>query len=87
MGPVQHEVKELRDPEKNKLLALQFDYVTETRGNVLVTPDHDKGTVAFRIMNATGFEIVNTTYPAEMVKNELLDELAKLIVAQPNRFA
>jgi hypothetical protein len=87
MGPVKHEVKELRDPEKNKLLALQFDYITETRGNVLVTPDHDKATIAFRIMNAAGFDIVNTTYPAAMVKNELLDELAKMIVAQPNRFA
>jgi hypothetical protein len=86
MGPVKHEVKELRDPEKNKLLALQFDYITETRGNVLVTPDHDKAAVAFRIMNATGFEIVNTTYAAAMVTNELLDELAKLVVSQPNRF-
>ena len=86
MGPVKHEVKELRDPEKNKLLALQFDYVTETRGSAMVTPDHDKAQVAFRIMNATGFEILNTTYPAALVKHEVLDELAKLIVAQPHRF-
>lgn len=87
MGPVKHEVKELRDPEKNKLLALQFDYITETRGNVLVTPDHDTATIAFRVMNGSGFEIINTTYPAGLVKNELLDELAKLIVSQPSRFA
>jgi hypothetical protein len=86
MGPVKHEVKELRDPEKNKLLALQFDYITETRGNVMVTPDHDSATIAFRVMNASGFEIINTTYPSAMVKNDLLDELAKLIVSQPNRF-
>ena len=86
MGPVKHEVKELRDPEKNKLLALQFDYVTETRGSAMVTPDHDKAQVAFRIMNATGFEILNTTYPAALVKHDVLDELAKLIVAQPHRF-
>jgi hypothetical protein len=86
MGPVKHERKELREPEQNKLLALQFDYITETRGNVLVTPDHGKASIAFRIMNATGFEILNTTYPAAMVKNELLDELAKLIVSQPHRF-
>lgn len=86
MGPVKHERKELRDPEKNKLLAFQYDYVTETRGNVLVTPDHDQATIAFRIVNATGFEIVNTSYPAAMIKNDLLDELAKLIVSQPHRF-
>jgi hypothetical protein len=86
MGPVKHEVKELRDPEKNKLLALQFDYTTETRGSVMVTPDHDKAMIAFRIMNATGFEILNTSYPAAMVKHDVLDELAKLIVSQPHRF-
>ena len=40
MGPVKHERKELRHPEKNTLQAIRFDYVTETRGNV-VTPDHD----------------------------------------------
>jgi hypothetical protein len=87
MGPVKHEVKELRDPEKNKLVALQFDYITETRGSLMITPDHDKAQIAFRVMNATGFEIVNTTYPSAMVKNELLDELAKMIVSQPHRFA
>jgi hypothetical protein len=87
MGPVKHERKEVRDPEKNKLLAIQFEYVTETRGSVMVTPDHEKAVIAFRIMNASGFEIIQTTYPAALVKSELLDELAKLIVSQPHRFA
>lgn len=86
MGSVKHERKELRDPQKNQLLALQFDYITETRGNVLVTPDHDKASIAFRIMNATGFEVLNTAYPAAGIKHDVLDELAKLIVSQPQRF-
>ncbi|HUR88433.1 MAG TPA: hypothetical protein VMZ74_05035 [Ramlibacter sp.] len=86
MGPVKHERKELRDPANNKLIAYQFDYMTETRGSLMVTPDHDKGQVAFRIMNATGFEVLTTTYPATMVKHDVLDELAKLIVSQPHRF-
>jgi hypothetical protein len=87
MGPVRHERKEVRHPEKNTLQALQFDYVTETRGNVVVTPDHDKAVVAFRLLNATGFEILNVAWPAAKVKAEVLDELAKLIVSEPNRFA
>ena len=87
MGPVRHERKEVRHPEKNTLLALQFDYVTETRGNVVVTPGHDKAELAFRLMNANGFEILNTTWPAATIRAELLDELAKLIVGEPNRFA
>ena len=86
MGPVKHERKELRHPEKNTLQAIRFDYVTETRGSVVVTPDHDKAVLAFRLLNASGFEILNTTWPAPRIKTELLDELAKLIVGEPNRF-
>ena len=86
MGPVKHERKELRHPEKNTLQAIQFDYITETRGNVVVTPDHDKGVLAFRLLNANGFEIANVTLPAARVKTDLLDELAKLLVGEPSRF-
>lgn len=86
MGLVRHERKEVRHPEKNTLLAIQFEYITETRGNVVVTADHDKAQLAFRLMNAKGFEILNTTWPAARVRVELLDELAKLIVGEPNRF-
>src|SRR5437016_4613617 len=86
MGPVKHERKELRHPEKNVLQALQFDYITETRGNILVTPDHDTATIAFRLVNAAGFGIVNTSWPAVQLKQDVLDELAKLIVSQPHRF-
>lgn len=87
MGPVKHERKEVRHPEKNTLLALQFDYVTETRGNVVVTPNHEKAELAFRLMNANGFEVLTTTWPAATIRAELLDELAKLIMGEPNRFA
>jgi hypothetical protein len=86
MGPVKHERKELRHPEKNTLQAIQFDYLTETRGNVFVTPDHDKAELAFRLLNTSGFEVVATNWPAAKVKAEVLDELAKLIVSEPNRF-
>ncbi len=87
MGPVKHERKEIRHPEKNALLAIEFEYMTETRGNVLVTPDHDKAQIAFRLLNTTGFEIANISWPADRVNSALLDELAKLIVSQPHRFA
>ncbi len=86
MGPVKHERKELRHPEKNALQAIQFDYITETRGSLMVTPDHHKAVLAFRLLNASGFAIINTMWPAVQVKHETLDELAKLIVSEPNRF-
>jgi hypothetical protein len=86
MGPVKHERKELRHPEKNSLLAIQFDYITETRGSLMITPDHERASIAFRLMNATGFEIINVSWLAAQVKSDLLDELAKLIVSAPQRF-
>jgi hypothetical protein len=86
MGPVKHERKEIRHPEKNTLQAIQFDYVTETRGNVVVTPDHDKAELAFRFMNASGFGIANTAWPAAKIKADVLDELAKLLVGEASRF-
>ncbi|HSI54897.1 MAG TPA: hypothetical protein VK981_13040 [Ramlibacter sp.] len=86
MGPVKHERKEIRHPEKNTLQALQFSYITETRGNVVITPDHDEGILAFRLLNASGFGIANSKWPAGKVKSDVLDELAKLIVGEPNSF-
>jgi hypothetical protein len=87
MGPVKHERKELRNPDNNKLLAIEFIYLTETRGNVVVTPDHAKALLSFRLLNATGFEVLHTKWPAVQVTSDLLDELAKLLVGQPQRFA
>lgn len=85
-GQVKHERKELRHPEKNTLLALQFDYLTQSRGNVMVTPEHEKAQLSFRIANASGFGVVSTSYPATQIQTPLLDELAKLLVGQPSRF-
>jgi hypothetical protein len=87
MGLVKHERKELRHLEKNTLQAIKFEYLTETRGNVVITPDHDNAVLAFRILNANGFHILNTSRPASAIGSDLLDELAKLIVSEPNRFA
>lgn len=87
MGPVKHERRELRHPEKNTLTAIEFEYLTETRGSVQITPDHDNGVVAFRILNASGFGVLQRSVPAVQVAAELLDELAKLLVCEPNRFA
>jgi len=51
-----------------------------------MTPDHDNGMLLFRLANADGFGVVTTTWAATKIQHSLLDELAKLIVAQPNRF-
>ena len=67
--------------------AIRFDYTTEARGGVTLTADHDDARLVFRLTNLQGFGIVNTAYPAGQIQGALLDELAKLIVGQPSRFA
>jgi hypothetical protein len=87
MGPVKHERKELRHPEKNTLQAIQFDYLTETRGSVHVEAQHEQALLSFRLLNASGFGILKASFPAAQMNTDLLDEMAKLLVSQPNRFA
>jgi hypothetical protein len=85
-GCVPHERKEQRHPDTNKLLAYVFEYTTQASGSILISPNHDRGEVTFRVANVGGFEIVNATYPAKQVNQELMDELAKKLVGQGSRF-
>lgn len=86
VGAVQHERVNVRHPEKNTLQAIRFDYVTEARGGLTITADHDDAKLAFRLANMQGFEVVNTSYCADQIQSHLLDELAKLIVGHASRF-
>ena len=85
-GHVDHEKKNVLHPEKNTLQAIRFEYTTLARGNITVTADHDNAQLVFRLANTDGFDVVTTTWPASRINNDLMDELAKLVVAQPNRF-
>ena len=85
-GHVAHERKDQRHPEKNTLQAIRFEYTTKARGNLMMTADHDKRVLVFRLANVDGFEISTTTWPVDNVDHDVLDELAKRIVAQPNWF-
>lgn len=86
IGAVQHERKDVRHPENNKLLAYSFEYVTQSRGYVHIAPDHDRGVLMFRLTNLNGFDMHTCEWPASKVNVPLLDELAKLLVQQPSRF-
>lgn len=86
MGPVKHERREIRHPEKSVLVEVRYGYLTETRGSVVATADHDHGLVHFRLLNTQGFEVLNAPWPATRIDNEALDELAKRIVGQPSTF-
>ena len=87
IGRIQHERKERRHPETNKLQAFVFECEPRSRGFIGMTPDHDRGVIVFRITNVGGFCLLNTTYPATKVTSALMDELAKKIVGDISRFA
>ncbi len=85
-GNVKHERISVRHPEKNTLKAIRFDYLTEARGSITVTVDHDDAKMSFRLSNVQAFATVIKAYPAEQVQHNLLDDLAKLIVGQASGF-
>lgn len=86
LGHLTHERLEQRHPATHKLLAIRFEYTTELLGSVRITPDHDQSSLAFRISNATGFEVHTAQLAADAINSTALDELARLLVAQPSRF-
>jgi hypothetical protein len=86
MGPVKHERREIRKPDSSALVEVRYEYLTQTRGLVSATLDHDNGMVHWRLLNTAGFEIVQTTWPSTRIQQPLLDELAKRLVGQPNTF-
>jgi hypothetical protein len=87
IGMVKHERREVRHPEKNVLQEVRYHYLTQTRGSVVVTPDHDEAQVQFRLVNTRGFELAQVKWPPARIVHDLLDELAKRIVGQDSLFA
>lgn len=87
LGNVKHERHEQRDAEKGSLRFIRFEYITQARGSITITPEHETGALRFRVVNTAGFEALTSSIPADGVTTGLLDELAKRVVGQPNRFA
>ncbi|MDB5900083.1 MAG: hypothetical protein JWP22_4207 [Ramlibacter sp.] len=86
MGLVQYDREEVRIPDKNVLKEVHYKYRTQTRGSVTATADHEQGLIHFRLANTHGFEVVQTTFQVSRIGHELLDELAKRVMAQPSVF-
>ena len=85
-GGVKFERKDVVQAGKKPKRLIRFEYMTQARGFVTVTTDHDNAQLGFRLANTMGFGIQNVVWPAERMQSDFLDELAKLIVAQPSHF-
>lgn len=85
-GQVKHERQELRHPETNRLQSIVFLHDMAARASVRVTPNHQNGSFDIRLAAVGGLEVASTQYSIAQLNSTALDELAKLIVGQPNRF-
>ena len=80
-GHVAYERKDQRQRhrETRTLKTVSFEYTTQARGNLTLTADHDKRVLVFRFANVNGFDISSSTWPADSMDDDVLDQLAKRI--------
>lgn len=73
--------------EQNRLRAQVFDIAPEVRGRVELNADYTNLTLRLTLQNVERFGLVDYRPPAEDAGTEWLDELARLMLGQPSRFA
>lgn len=77
---------QIRSPQTGKFVETRFEIQADFRAWVKIVPDHDSGWLQFQLVNLDGFETVSVSFPAFEVGSARLDELARWIVGEPNRF-
>jgi hypothetical protein len=76
----------VRNPDNGKLMEMRFAFVADFRANVRVMPEHDRGRIRFVLTNVDPLETINAEFAATDVGTPRLDELARWILGEPNRF-
>lgn len=76
----------VRHPDTGKLQSMRYSLALKFRAQIRVKPLHEEGCVQFLLNNLDGFESVTVDFPASEVHNRRLDELARLILGEPNEF-
>ena len=84
-GIIAH-VTPVRNPSTGRVQSTNYDFAGDVAVSVRLTPNHAEGKVSVCMNNFDGLERVEAEFPAFAVKPQLLDELAKWIVGQPNEF-
>ncbi len=76
----------VRNPENNKLQEMRYEMLVDFGFAITVTPDHDRASLPFKVINFDGFETVTLELPALEVGSTRLDELAKWLLGEPHQF-
>jgi hypothetical protein len=80
------ETKWVRNPDNGRLEEVRFNFKADITLIARLLPDHDQGTVRFQLNNFDSLETVTAVFPARIVGSDLLDQLARWMVGQPNEF-
>ena len=65
---------------------MRYTFIADFAASVLITPDHDRAVLLFSASNLDGLEQATVEFDAAEVDERRLDELARWIVGEPNRF-
>jgi hypothetical protein len=76
----------VRQADTGRLEEVRFSFTADLTLAVRLLPDHDEGRLRFQISNFDTLETVTADFPAHKVGSDLLDQLARWIVGEPNQF-
>lgn len=79
-----HEI--VRDADSGRYLHHRYEFTADFTASVKLLPAHDDGVVQFQVQNFEGFESLLLEVAAFEVNQVLLDELARLMLGEANRF-
>lgn len=77
-----HEI--VRDADSGRYLHHRYEFTADFSASVKLLPVHDDGVVQFQVQNFEGFESLLLEVAAFEVNQVLLDELARLMLGEPN---
>jgi hypothetical protein len=80
------DMKWVRNEDNGRLEEVIFNFKADVTLIARLLPDHDQGLVRFQLNNFDSLETVTAEFPAREVGSELLDQLARWMVGQPNDF-
>lgn len=76
----------VRQPESGRLEQVEFNFIGDLTLSARAIPLHDEGMLRFQFSNFDDIETLSIDFPAYQVGSELLDNLARWIVGEPQDF-
>ncbi|WP_119154558.1 hypothetical protein [Caldimonas tepidiphila] len=86
LAGIKHSPESVREPGSGRYLHTRYEFKLDFLAFARLLPQHERGTLRIQVDNFDGFEGLVLELPAIELNRAVLDELAKLLLGQPNRF-